>query len=115
MTDRVAEMISAKLAELDRTDVHFEVCINVMPTPQGPQPMLTIIMAAPAVTIGEMTSTMGMMPDLCPPQQVIEEAVLKMLEGLRNNLQMETEAIKAQSNGHGQVEGPLSGLIVPGR
>ena len=107
LTDRVAEMVATQLANLGRDDVHYEVTVQVVPTPQGQVPMLGLMLTFPAVIIGQWSSTMGMIPNLCPPKEAIEEAVLKMLEGLRNNHELERQAVKAQANG--------SRLIIPGQ
>lgn len=110
-----AAVIAQSLEDLGRDEVRYEVFVNIMPTPQGPQPMLCIMLTMPSSIIGEWTSTMGMIPNLVPDAAALQDAVLKMLEGLRNNHQMEKDATMGQATAPQNGHGPVSGLIVPGR
>ena len=69
----------------------------------------------PAVALGEGHAVMFLLPPTIPGQDEVDEIVRRVVQGLIETRSMAAQQTLAQSNGKGHVQGPASGLILPGR
>lgn len=118
LSDRISTMIQAKFDELGLTDLNHEVTLDIIPGPQGPQPVMLVAMTMPSTVLGEWVTGVSVLPNLMPTEEQVEGAVLQMLQSLRaqrDQTNQQVMASAASSNGHKETapgDGPR--LILPG-
>jgi hypothetical protein len=89
-------------------DYCYEVSLSVFPTPQGPQPVLAIVLGVPnPAEVGTKLTAMTLVPGPIPAEIAITTAVL----GLINALLEQRQQALGQPPQKQQISG--SGLILP--
>lgn len=64
-------------------DYTYETVFMLVGTPQGPQPMIGILLGVPdPANIGQKTTTMGTIPGPFPTESMVEQATLALIKGL---------------------------------
>lgn len=106
--DEVAPQIEEAISDSGIIDEYtYDVSLQVLPTPQGPQPVLAIFLAVPnPAEIGTRLSAMTFVPGPIAPETILTTAVLGLINSLADQ--------RREALGTGGGAPPASsGLILP--